>query len=433
MNILPAAPKLLLLISMCWLGVQPLEAQASLGPYEHGSGIKSQGAGGISYAYGEDAIPLVFNPALAATLDDRNDLGVSVFLPTPAGELEGNLLGFDDRYPGDGQTIYPIPQGGMVRRLDERWSFGVSLASAGLGPDYTRNPYQRFGGSPRSSLTFVSSGAALALAWRPQRDHAFGLAINPGYQLLRLQGLQFLDSELPPFGASDTPERTTDRGFDGSFTFGTTLGWHGLILPTVAGGLSYRSKTWTQKHRQYRGLLPDRGSLELPAIWGGGLAWMPTPALTLGVDFQRYEFEHERAFGNRFSNLSEGNFLGSKNGPGFGLKNLDAYKFGLSWLVSPSLTLRAGYIEATPPTRPSETLFNILASVNTGRHYTAGFTWDLEGLEVSAFCAYAPEGRINGENSIPLIYGGGEANTTFGTRSFGLSFGWGFGEHSPID
>lgn len=414
-------------ILLLWI-VVGLAADASLGPYEHGAGIKSQAAGGISYALAEEATPISYNPALAASLEDRNDVGMSLFAPKPVGALEGNLLGFDERYEADGQKLYPIPQGGLVRRLGARWTAGVSLFSAGLGPDYVRSPYQRFGGGRRASLTLVSSGASLVLAWRPHSDHALGFALNPGYQVINVTGLQFLDNELPPFGASATPGRTSDQGYDGSLNVGATFGWHGLIAPNLAGGLSYRSKTWAQRHHEYRGLLPNRGSLELPAIWGGGLAWMPTQRLTLAFDFQRYEFESERALGNRFANLDRGNPLGTKNGPGFGFRNLDAYKFGVCWQAADKLSLRAGYINATEPTRSSETLFNILASINTTTHYTGGFTYAFDGWELSGFGAYAPARKVEGENSIPLRFGGGEANTEFGVRSYGFAVGWGFGD-----
>lgn len=413
--------------ALCASLLLSVPALASLGPYEHGGGIKSQGAGGISYAYGEESAVLAFNPAIAAALDRRNDLGVSFFFPKPVGEIVGNLLGPDQRSVADGQTIYPIPQGGLVRHLDERWSVGLALASAGLGPDYPDSPYARFGGAARSSLTLVSAGAVLAVAFRPHPDHALGLSLNPGYQTIEVEGVQFLGSELPVLRTSDTPRQTTNQGPDGSPTFGASLGWHGLIVPSLAAGLAYRTKTWTERHSEYRGLIPDRGSLELPAIWGGGLAWMPARWITLAADYQRYELGNERALANPIARLALGERLGSKSGPGFGFRDLNAYKFGATWIATPQLTLRAGYIRANRPTRPSETLFNILASINTTTHYTAGFTWAFDAWELSGFAAYAPKQRVEGRNSIPLQLGGGEANTEFTVRACGFSIGWGFG------
>lgn len=360
-------------------------------------------------------------------MDERYDLGVNVFMPTPRGSFEGNLLGPDESYDAKGQRYYPIPQGGMIRRLGEQWTLGFSLFAAGLGPDYERSPYTRFGGGPRASVTLISSGVASALAWQPHPDHAIGFSLNLGYQVLRVEGLEFAQNTLPLLRVSETPDKTTNQGYDGRPNIGASVDWHGLLAPGLAAGVAYRSKSWADRHRDYRGLLPDRGSLELPAIWGGGIAWMPVSRLTLAYDFQRYEFAEERATGNRFASLQAGNMLGSKNGPGFGYRNLNAHKFGVVWLAAQKLTLRAGYIRANQPTRPSETLLNIVGSVNATTHYTGGMTWDFGGWEVSGVIAHAPAQRTRGENSIPLIFGGGEASTSFAITSVGVSFGWGLG------
>ena len=403
-------------------------AMASLGPYEHGAGIKSQGAGGISYAFGEEATVISANPAIAAALDDRVDVGVNLFIPAPRAEFEGNLFGRNQGYDASGQRIYPIPQGAFVRHLSEEWTLGVSLFSAGLGPDYEQSPYARFGGASRSSLTLISSGAVIAAAWRPREDQALALSINPGYQIIEVKGLQFLQNTLPLLRVSETPRRTTDQGKDGRYTIGATIGWHGLLAPTIAGGISYRTKTYTQRHKEYRGLIPDRGRLELPAIWGGGIAWMPIGSLTLAFDFQRFELSDERALGNPFSRLAEGHFLGSKDGPGFGLRDQDAYKFGIAWDPVSWLTVRAGYVHATRPTQASDTLFNILASVNATTHYTAGFTWAFGRWEITACYVDIPKVRVEGDGSIPLLFGGGEASHEFGVTSVGISIGWLLGD-----
>lgn len=412
--------------------VLPCTAWATLGAYEHGAGIKSQGAGGITYAYGEDSIPISYNPALTVSLGNRNDIGISLLIPTSYGEFEGNSAAPDERYKADGQKLYSIPQGGLTRRLNERWSAGLTLYSAGLGPDYRESPFARFGGASRVNLTLASSGAALALAWQARPHQAFGVSIIPGYQMFRANGLQFLGSDAPETRASARPDRTTGQGLDGSLTIGGSVGWHGEIVPGVVGGISYRTKTWAQKHRAYRGLLPDGGGIELPAIWGGGVAWTPARTLTLAVDFQRFEYEGERAFGNRIVNLSEGNLLGDKNGPGFGFRNQDAYKFGAFWRASDVVTLRAGYIHATSPARSSETFFNLLGAINTTTHYTAGATWMFGDWELSGFGSYAPTKKIQGENSVGAAFGGGEANTSYWGMAYGLSVGWGFGGQKSV-
>lgn len=415
------------LIALVIVATATSSAQASLGIFEHGPGIKSQGAGGVSFAFGEDSNPISSNPALTAALGNRNDVGISVFLPEPHMRYRGNSLGPDERFDSDGQDVYPIPQGGFTRQVTPTVSMGFSLYTAGLGPDYTSSPFVRFGSAQRTSVTLVSTATAWTLAWKPRPSQAVGVSINPGYQMLRATGLQFLSGDAPQTRVSVKPDRITDMGFDGSLSMGAAIGWQGSITPSLSAGLSYRTKTWTQRHREYRGLLPDGGSLELPAIWGGGLAWTPTPAVILAVDYQRFEFSGERGFGNRIGNLLDGNLFGSKNGPGFGLMDTSAYKFGAIWRATNALTLRAGYIHSTHTTRETETLFDSLSPCNTTEHYTAGATWNFGRWELSGFAAYTPGETVRGRNSVAPSFGGGEVDTSYRGQTYGTSIGWGFG------
>jgi len=54
---------------------------ATNGYFPHGIGTKNKSMAGAGMAMPEDAISIVNNPAVAAFLDDRMDVGVSVFMP----------------------------------------------------------------------------------------------------------------------------------------------------------------------------------------------------------------------------------------------------------------------------------------------------------------------------------------------------------------
>lgn len=417
-------PSLLASSAFAALFCIPLPSEATLVIFEHGSGVKSLGAGGVGYAVAEEATALPANPAHAASLGNRYDLGVDVLSPLANARIEGNLFGTDERYLNDRKRYYPIPQAAFTREIDERWSWGMSMFSAGLGPDYKPSPYQRFGGAERVSLSLGSAGVSTVLAVTPTPDHAFGVGLNLGYQLLRIKGAEFLGFRLPLFRVSETPDRVTNQGRDDVFNIGYSVGWSGLLSPKLAMGASYRSQTWTQKHHEYKGLLPEQGQLDLPPIWGVGLAYMPDPAWTLAFDYQCYENEAVAAFGNPIANLlRDRHLLGSDRGPGFGFKNMHVYKFGVSWLATPKLTLRVGFLDATQPVRSSETLFSILGPVTATQHYSAGFTYAHPVWEVSAFYAHAPEDGVDGEGSVPLLFGGGEAKISIEVHTMGLSFG----------
>jgi len=398
-------------------------ALASLGPFEHGAGIKAMGAGGVSYVNAQETTALSANPAQATSLGHRYDLGLDVLLLHPDTRIEGNALGPDSRSASDGRRWYFIPQAGISVPLNERWTFGMTMLQAGLGPDYPESPYLRFGGARRASLTLGSGSVVSALAWRPTPRHSFGAGLIVGYQFLEVKGLQFLTSTDPQFRVSTHPDKVTNQGKDGAFSVGYTVGWTGEITPRVSAGIGYRSKSWTQKLDDYRGLLPDKGSLELPATYGVALAWRVRDPWTLAVEWQRYEYESERAFRNSLSELSQGHLLGSSSGPGFGWEDQNAFKLGVTWQARPDLVLRAGYVHADQIIQSSDTLFTKMAPAAMTTHFTSGATYNWRNWELTGALTYCPRQEVDGRNSIPAAFGGGEADVRNEFFSAGVSLG----------
>jgi long-chain fatty acid transport protein len=395
-----------------------LTAQAAYGPFEHGYGIKSLGGGGIGYTSAEDSYWISGNPATAATLTARYDIGIDWVTVLPSGRIHDNAAGPDQTYSSDGSRQFPIPQAGLIRPLDERLTLGLSIFSAGLGTDYTDNPYARFGGDRRGGLSLSQSGIVGALAFRPAPHQAVGLSLNLSYQVLEVKGIQ-------PFAAlSENPARFTNQGYDGAFGISVTAGWTGRIAPGLSAGLVYRSTTVTQRTDDYAGLLPDQGRLQLPAIWGGGLAYALRPDLSVAMDYQRVEYASERALGNPISRLDEGHLMGSDNGPGFGWRDQDIVKLGIVWRVGPQLSLRGGYSHASQIVAQQETLFNLLAPVVGQDHYTVGASWQMQsGWELSGYAAVLERQNVRGQQSIPDALGGGEADVKNDMYMWGLSVG----------
>lgn len=403
--------------------VVSVQAQATIGIFEHGNGIKSMGMGGIAYVIGEEATSLSANPAHAIGMGTRYDIGVHGFAPMADVDVAGNAAAPDSRHRNSGRRYFAIPQGGFNRVLGARWAVGMTAFAAGLGPDYKRNPYARFGGDARGSLFLNSAGVSAVLAYKAGQDQALGASLNLVYQTLNVEGVGF-------FGAlSRTPGKVSNQGKDDALGVGVSLGWRGQLTPTVSAALSYRSKTWTEKHDDYRGLLPDQGQLELPQIWGGGMAYAPHPAWTVAADFQRYQYTGQDAFGSRLRQLDPANgvLLGDDQAPGFGFRNQNVYKLGVAWKASPQWTLRAGYLDATQLMSPTETLFGMFGPAPGTVHYTLGGTWTNRQWEVSGFTSWAPRERVRGSRSIPPDFGGGEANVAYETVSVGISLGRAFG------
>lgn len=165
----------------------------------------------------------------------------------------------------------------------------------------------------------------------------------------------------------------------------------------------------------------------MPASYGVGIAVKPSAALTIAADVKRIEYSDVQSVGNPLSNLFLGKPLGAEGGPGFGWRDITAWKLGVTYAASDTWTLRTGYGHSGNPVPGSETLFNILAPGVVSHHITAGATYTTgSGVELTGYVMHAPKQTVRGVGSIPAPYGGGNADISLGETSFGLSAGFKF-------
>lgn len=87
-------------------------AFASLGLFEHGSGIQSQALGGVVYGTAFETTTIGMNPANLTAFAPRYDLGVDVMRPRATGYIKGNAAGPDSDHDTDRGTYLYVPQGG---------------------------------------------------------------------------------------------------------------------------------------------------------------------------------------------------------------------------------------------------------------------------------------------------------------------------------
>lgn len=390
---------------------------ASLGPYLHGDGVASLGLGGVSQVATFETYAIAANPALAAHIGTRYDVGLDIEQVLPSAEVRGNLLGPDKKYIDSFRNVF-APLLGITFDLSDAVTIGVSGFGFGVGASYDQSPFERFGGASEASFVLGNAGVSNVLAWKVSDDEAVGLSLNVSYQLAQVEGLE-------PFKLlSSQPDRVTDNGLDGAFGIGASIGWHAFLGEWTEVGATYRTKTWSQRLKKYEGMLPD-GRLEFPARLAAGVAVRPGRNLVIAAEVLRIYFSQEAATGNLgLGKLKEGAKLGEKDGPGFGWMDQDVFKVGVEWHVSPSLTARVGFLRATQIIRRSETFFAVLGPAAMTSHFTAGATLALpSNWEVSGYVAFAPYETVRGSESIPVILGGGEVDITNGTRNVGFSFG----------
>lgn len=414
--------RLFLAVGACALGTA---ASAGNGPYVNGSGIKSQGMGGLSLVAAEDSYMLSANPAGATALGRRRDFGLDFETAHPDVTVRGNLLGADETR-GSSLHGFFIPQIGFAQPLSDRVAIGATAFFGGFGTDYEPSPYRRFLGPDQAGVQLVQVGGSFAAAWMAAPRQSLGLALNLSYQGLEVSGVQSFSLLLP----SENARRFSNQGVDSAFGVGFTVGWLGELLPQLIGAFGYRSKTWSTRFREYEGLLPEQGRVEFPQNLGAGLLWEFVPGAFVGYEFQRVFFSSEAATGNPFGgSILIGPALGSDEGPGFAWRNQNVHRLGLGWRCVDTLTLRAGLTESDDIVRPSQTLLGAFAPALTTRHYTVGATWEMSPRwEVTGYWMHGSRVRVEGEGSIPLLAGGGEVDLTHRTTGMGLSFGRRFGD-----
>lgn len=391
---------------------------ATNGYVSHGYGNQSKGAVGVGAALPQDALITATNPAGLLYIGDRLDVGIDYFAPRRKARITGNAFGPDATYDGNSTESFYIPELGYSKQYSDKLAAGLAIyGNGGMNTDYDDNPYARYGATGRAGVNLEQLFIAPAVAFRITPNSSVGIALNLAYQRFRVRGIQ-------PFAVmSSDPANLTNNGHDSSTGWGLRLGWQGQVSEDLSLGVSWQSKTYMSEFDDYAGLFANQGDFDIPENYVAGLAWKATDQLTVALDWQRVLYSEVEAVGNSASQLALGYPLGSDNGPGFGWRDIDVVKLGFVYEASPRLTLRAGYSESDQPVPEEETFFNILAPGVVEEHASIGATWEVNQDHSITFAyTYCSGEWIEGQNSIPPSFGGGEADVYLRENVFGLQW-----------
>jgi len=429
-------------------GAVALPAHATNGYFMHGYGTASKAMGGVGYALPQDSLTVATNPAGLSLVGDRYDFGVDWFIPRRSSEITGNstvasLLNgrsANGEYDGNSVKNFYIPGFGYSRQLSQRFTAGIAMyGNGGLNTDYSKNPfgaYQLSGTPTNAGVNLEQLFIAPSLSFRISEHQSVGVSVDVAYQMFKAYGLQafalagFPSAQLPLVGPfSVAPNDVTDKGYARSWGVGYRLGYLAEPFEGFTIGGSWQPKIHMEHFHQYDGLFAGHGSFDVPANFGGGLAYRWRKTIVVSADVQRIIYSSVESVGDNLQPFVDGVKLGADGGPGFGWRNMTIYKFGAGWRPVKPLELMAGYSYGRQPVPQDQTLFNILAPGVINRHYTAGAELSLgRGYEVNIYYMRAPESRVYGQGSIPdngLLppgsFGGGEANIRLKEQALGAS------------
>jgi long-chain fatty acid transport protein len=400
------------------------DASATNGYFSHAYSIKNKGMAGAGVAAPLDAMVPATNPAGLTEVGNRLDLGVVLFSPRRDYTVSGNPSGFEGTFgltPGNVDSdseYFFIPNIGFSKQLDDRTAIGIAMyGNGGMNTDY---PTNTFYGSTPTGVDLMQLFIAPTLATKITPNHSIGLTPIIAAQFFKAQGLE-------AFGMfSADPAHLTNNGHDTSYGFGARIGYLGKLTEQINLGLSYQSRIYMDELDDYAGLFAEQGDFDIPANWTAGIAYMPTPAVTVAVDVQHIYYGNIKSINNPLlPNLMMAP-LGNDTGAGFGWEDMTIFKIGLQCARSDQWTYRFGYSYGDQPIRASEVLFNILAPGVIEQHATFGFTYTFANAsELDFSLAYAFEEDVTGQN--PLADPSSQDITlTMNQWEVGFGYSWKF-------
>lgn len=419
-------------------------AVATNGYFLPGFGMKATSMGGVGIAYAQDAMGQATNPAGLVKVGMRGDLDLVLFNPVRSAEIfetasASGGFGFDTAAPGGQESDkewFIMPNLGMAMPLTDRIHAGFAMvANGGMNTTYRKNLFD-FGGLPGDDTTlgvdFAQLLAPISVAFKVNDDHALGASLVLGAQRFEAYGLQAFNF----FNVSSDTQNFTNKGFDWGFGAGIRVGWLGDFLDDRLNiGLTAATKTYMTKFDRYAGLFAEQGKFDVPANYGIGIAFHPTPNLTFAVDAMRILYSQVPSVANRGpdsgvsvggvpcinTNPNDPNNTGRDQGCGFGWTDQTVYKLGVKYRVNDKLDMRLGYNYGKSPIPDDQLTFNILAPAVVEKHFSIGGTYKLnENLEISGTYMYVPpaEQIAVGQNIVDGVH------LSMHQNIFGLSFGW---------
>ncbi len=407
-------------------------ALATNGYFAHGYGIKAKGMGGVSTALAQDSLGGANNPASMVFVGSRLDLGGDVFMPKRDAERSGAGFPTLNGKVDSGRTSFLIPEFGYNTMMGSDLSLGISVyGNGGMNTTYPQGSFNC--GGPAANMLCGGGGLGVDLmqlmiaptaAYKLNAQHAVGVSLLFGYQRFKATGLQAFDNApgFPPF--TGAPGSVTNNGNDSSTGVGLRLGYQGRLSDMVTIGAAYAPKMNMSAFDKYRGLFAGGGDFDIPSHYSLGVAFTPTPALTVAIDVGRINYSDVASVSNPSAAQAP---LGAANGPGFGWKDIDVFKLGAAWRVSDALTLRAGYNKGDNPITSADVTFNILAPGVVKAHYTAGFTYAMNKTsEISGALMVATRQSVTGPSLFNAVLGpGAGGNETIGMKQTSVGLAWG--------
>lgn len=418
------------------LSLVSASAFATNGYFPHGIGVKAKGMGGASVAMTQDAFAGANNPAAAAFVGNRWDLGVDFFMPDRSASRSSAAAGGSIGSVKSAERTFPIPEFGYNVALSDKLGVGVAVyGNGGMNTTYRGTGFicdnqgnrgNALCGGGNLGVDLMQLTIAPTVGYKVNEATSIGaspLFVHQQFEAIGIEQFAF----LTPTG---TTTKMTDQGYSSSSGIGVRLGILSKVSPSASIGASYSPKINMGKFRSYSALFAQGGDFDIPSNWAVGAAIDVSPTVKLALDYSGINYKDVKSVSNSSANSAalvlagQAGNLGEDAGSGFGWKNINVIKLGIQWQLSDKTTLRAGYNKGDNPIKFDDVTFNILAPGVMEDHYTLGGTYKLSNTtEWSWFGMYAPKISVSGSSAFNAFNGGDAVDTIeMKQYSFGLQY-----------
>jgi len=475
--------KPLLTVAVSGLLAAPI-AHATNGYFMHGYGSKEKGLAGAGVAYNHnDAMAAATNPAAMAFVDQRIDIGLQIFSPSPRSytvtDPNGALPLAPDGTPftafcapvPSGATVcqppfsvnpgtvesendfFLLPHGAVNWVLNDKTTFGLAVyGNGGMNTEYKSGSAATLDGSTAPALTYNNNlpgtfGAGTAGINLEQMFFNFNSAykLNPKHALggsLILVGQRFRAQGLENFGGFSLDSTNMSGNVNSlSWGFGAKLGYQGEVANGVRVGISYQTKISMGEFDEYKGLFAEGGDFDIPSTYTLGASFDVGKSGVIVADYQRINYTDVKSISNSISKLTGGGCfdalsatvtngtptpasgstcLGGPDGAGFGWEDIGIFKLGYQFTAA-NIDWRVGYSHADQAIPESEVLFNILAPAVIQDHITAGMTLPVgKSQEFNLALMYGMKESVKGPNP----FDGNTTQIEIEMTQFDIQAGW---------
>ncbi|MBF0247382.1 MAG: outer membrane protein transport protein [Alphaproteobacteria bacterium] len=371
-------------------------AQATNGMLMHCVGVDRCGMGGAGVAMGTSATDAAINPALGAKLGNTYQVNMGMFKADIKGfsthSANGTLAAKRYTNMESGKNYFPNGSLGVNYKLSDDSSFNIYVGP-GSGGAVIWNNSRTYGFNSTSQQDTSMEYKTIHLQPSYAVEYA-GAKWGVGAVLSR--GTIETNAFWGSFGGTNYyGDGTTDTFYGAGFHLGTAFD----LDENVHMGLAYRSPIW---HRDMADTYKNKvfsSPIDIPAQIHAGVAVDATDALTIAADLKFVQYGSVQTIGNSPADLVQLPY-GNVNS-GFGWEDQMIYMLGVSYALTDSTTLRAGYNHGDSPIKDSMTWENMLYPAIIEDHFTVGASQKITDNMELGFSAYlAPEAKQTEDGTV---------------------------------